>query len=213
MALRLAWIIFAILAIVIGLYPSIYFIVDREFGLLGLKPDALLQQTAYNVGFYLHIVPGGVAMLTGWTQFIAAIRNRRLAVHRTLGKIYVASALTGSLAGLYIAIYATGGWVSAVGFALLAILWFSTTLSAYLAIRKKDLVRHERMMTLSYALCFAAVTLRIWHPLLILITGEFVHSYRLVAWLCWVPNLVFGLWLIRARTRKMADLSRVNSPG
>jgi hypothetical protein len=45
-------------------------------------------------------------------------------------------------------------------------------------------------MIRNYALTFAAVTLRIWLPLLSEVAGiEFVNAYRAVAWLCWIPNL------------------------
>lgn len=196
---RIPWIIFGTLAVLIGLYPVIYFLVDREFGLLGLKPDALLEQTSYNAGFYLHIVPGGVAMLSGWTQFLASIRNRQVHIHRLLGKIYVVCALISGVAGFYIAFFATGGWISSAGFGTMAVLWVLTTSMAYIAIRRKAVDRHEQMMTLSYALCFAAVTLRIWLPLLQNLLGDFVTAYRIVAWLCWVPNLAFAFWLNRQR--------------
>jgi hypothetical protein len=53
-------------------------------------------------------------------------------------------------------------------------------------------------MVYSYAMCFAAVTLRIWLPLLLLIFGDFETSYRIVAWLCWLPNLLFAyIWVKR----------------
>lgn len=197
MLIRLQWIFLGVMAILVGLYPAIYFLVDREFGLLGLKPDALLRQPAYNVGFYLHIVPGAMAMLSGWTQFIPSIRNKYLHVHRRLGKIYVATALLSGVAGLYISFYATGGWISTAGFGTMATGWIITTGMAYIAIRKKELLRHEQMMVFSYALCFAAVTLRIWLPLLQTALGDFFTSYRIVSWLCWVPNVIFAYWLTR----------------
>jgi hypothetical protein len=51
-------------------------------------------------------------------------------------------------------------------------------------------------MIYSYAACFAAVTLRVWLPFLTLIFGEFVLAYKIVAWLCWVPNMIFAhLWV------------------
>jgi len=45
-------------------------------------------------------------------------------------------------------------------------------------------------MIYSYAACFAAVTLRIWLPLLTMIYGDFVKAYVIVAWLCWIPNII-----------------------
>jgi Predicted membrane protein (DUF2306) len=199
----LLWFVFGFLDLGVGLYPGMYFIIDRDFGLLSSKSDALLADVAWNAGFYTHIVLGGIAMLVGWTQFSSRIRNNHLRIHRTLGKIYVFSALPSGLAGLYIALFATGGLVAVLGFVCLAVGWFSTTLAAYLYIRKRKLVQHEKMMIFSYAFCFGAVTLRIWLPLLInQMEGEFVPAYRIVAWLCWMPNVIFAsLYTLRLKSR------------
>lgn len=87
----------------------------------------------------------------------------------------------------------TCGPLTRIAFVLLAIFWFSSTLIAYLAIRRKDIRRHELAMIFSYSMCFAAVTLRLWNPMLLNLTGDFLLSYRLSAWLCWVPNLIFAI--------------------
>lgn len=190
---KTSWFLFAFLAIGIGLYPLMYFTRDSRFGLLTTKTEELLASSVWNTGFYIHIILGGIAMLVGWTQFSPWIRKHYLNIHRSLGKIYVISALTAGLAGFYIAWHATGGIVSSLGFGALAVLWVSSTLSAYIAVRRKDLRRHEIAMIFSYAFCFAAVTLRLWMPLLIYLIGDFITAYRIVAWLCWIPNLIFAL--------------------
>jgi hypothetical protein len=46
-------------------------------------------------------------------------------------------------------------------------------------------------------LIFAAVTLRIELPLLVMAFGDFTPAYRVVSWLCWVPNLLWAEWYIR----------------
>ncbi|WP_226999030.1 hypothetical protein [Flavisolibacter tropicus] len=43
------WIIFAILSILIGLYPAIYYFHDNRFGLLSSKSEALTSSTPYLV--------------------------------------------------------------------------------------------------------------------------------------------------------------------
>ena len=63
------------------------------------------------------------------------------------------------MAGLYLAIYAVGGFVSALGFGLLAVLLLTFTSIAYLRIRAGNEFSHKEWMTRSYALIFAAVTL------------------------------------------------------
>nr|WP_315422875.1 DUF2306 domain-containing protein [uncultured Pedobacter sp.] len=195
------WILFATFALLVGLYPMIYFLIDRKFGLLNSKSVELLSNTFWNIGFYTHIIFGGIALLIGWTQFSPKMRNRRMALHRKLGKVYVVAVLLSALAGIYIGFFATGGWVSSAGFICLGIIWFYTTLKAYLHIKEGEVEKHQKMMIYSYAACFAAVTLRIWLPILTIIYGDFSKAYLVVAWLCWIPNLVVG-YLI---TRKAAN--------
>lgn len=196
---RFAWIVFAIMAIAIGLYPLLYFILDREFGLLASKSDALLSNVIWNIGFYGHILFGGLALMVGWIQFNKNFRNANLKRHRIIGKIYMIAVLISGTCGIYIGFYATGGIITSVGFICLGVVWLFTTIKAYLAIRSNDIQLHQGFMIYSYAACFAAVTLRIWLPMLIFTFGDFTIAYRIVAWLCWVPNIIFAFFWVRRR--------------
>ncbi|MBV6439300.1 MAG: DUF2306 domain-containing protein [Haliscomenobacteraceae bacterium CHB4] len=191
------WILFGFLAVSIGLYPAIYFIVDRNFGLLSTKSEALLTDLLWNTGFYTHIIFGGLAMLTGWLQFSPRLRRTHLSLHRGLGKIYVVSALLSGFAGIGIGTQATGGLTAALGFMSLGIVWVYTTFTAYRHIRAGRVTAHQKMMTYSYAACFGAVMLRLWMPLLVTLSGDFITAYRIVAWLCWVPNVGVAWWVNR----------------
>ncbi|WP_412467221.1 DUF2306 domain-containing protein [Pedobacter sp. KLB.chiD] len=171
--------------------------IDRKFGLLNSKSIELLSNTCWNMGFYTHIILGGIALLIGWTQFSPKMRNSRMAWHRKLGKVYVVSVLLSALAGIYIGFFATGGWVSSAGFISLGVIWFFTTLKAYLYVRNGEIEKHQIMMVYSYAACFAAVTLRIWLPILTIMFGDFFKAYLVVAWLCWIPNLIVAYLITR----------------
>ncbi len=184
------WILFALSAVAIGFYPAMYFVIDPQFGLLSTKSNALLSNLYWNIGFYTHILAGGIALLIGWSQFSAALRTRYKSMHRALGKLYVIAAVLSGVAGLSIGFYATGGPIAATGFICLAMVWLGTTLKAYNYIRQGRVMKHEHLMLYSYAACFAAVTLRIWLPFLIMIFQDFIPAYRVVAWLSWVPNLL-----------------------
>ncbi len=204
MARKGLWIVLVVFAIITGLYPSIYFFIDRKFGLLSFKSDGLLTNTFWNIGFYTHIILGGLALLVGWTQFGRKFRNKHLTFHKQLGKIYIIAALFSSIAGICITFFATGGIVSSMGFFCLGIIWFYTTLMAYLAIRNGQIEMHQKMVVYSYAACFSAVTLRIWLPLLSMTFGNFITAYIIVAWLSWIPNLfVANLITRRLETRKI----------
>jgi Predicted membrane protein (DUF2306) len=190
-------IIIAASAILIGIYPVIYFIVDRKFGLLSSKSDGLLSDVFWNVSFYIHIVFGGLALMIGWTQFVSKWRTAKLNWHRRIGKLYVIMVLLSALAGIHIAFHATGGFIASLGFICLGIIWFYTTLKAFLLIKEGKVDHHQRMMIYSYAACFAAVTLRIWLPLLTLAFHDFVKAYLIVAWMCWVPNMIVAYFIVR----------------
>ncbi len=197
MTKKILWISLVLFAILIGFYPALYFLIDRNFGLLLSKPNELLTNLFWNIGFYTHIILGGLALLIGWIQFSSKFRNSNLNLHRLIGKIYIVAVLLSAIAGFYIAFFATGGIISSLGFICLAIIWFYSTLAAYLSIRKNQIVQHQKMMIYSYAACFAAVTLRIWLPMLSALIGDFVIAYRIVAWLCWIPNIVCANQIVR----------------
>lgn len=190
-------IIIAVLTILVGLYPFIYFFINRKFGLLQSKSDALLSNVFWNIGFYVHIILGGIALLIGWTQFSGKLRTKNLKLHRQIGKVYVIMALISSLTSIYIAFYATGGIIASLGFMSLGIIWFYTTWKAYTEIKKGRIEPHQKMMIYSYAACFSAVTLRIYLPLLVLFFQDFNKAYVIVAWLCWLPNILFAWFIVK----------------
>lgn len=181
---------FALSALLIGLYPLLYFVIDRNFGLLQTKDNSVSESVFWNIGFYTHIIFGGLALLIGWAQFVQKWRQAKPKIHRQGGKFYVIFVILSSLSGIYIGFFATGGYVASLGFICLGIIWFLTTIFALKYARKGNYKVHKKLMIYSFAACFAAVTLRIWLPLLTLIFQDFFVAYKIVAWLCWTPNLI-----------------------
>ncbi len=190
-------ILIAFFGITIGLYPMVYLIAPAAIP-FWLSKANLTGEIWWLTAFYAHILGGGVALLLGWTQFLPRLRARRVALHRLLGKIYVAAILLfGATGGFVAALVANGGFPSALGFGSLAVLWFFSTLQAYQSILKKDIEQHKAWMIRSYALTFAAVTLRLWLPLFTAgFRLPFEQAYLAVAWFCWVPNLIVGEYLV-----------------
>lgn len=188
----------AFFAIAVGLYPVAYLVSDMKLGLLATKPSELLSSQRWSVLFQVHIFFGGISLLAGWSQFIRKIRNKYIGLHRILGKVYIICVVLSGSAGLYIAYYSTGGIVSVLGFTSLAVAWLATSIIAYFLIRHKKIDEHERWMIRSFALTFAVVTLRLWLPLMDFALGmDFFDAYRIVAWLCWVPNVLVAEVIIR----------------
>ena len=199
---KIVLIVIAAPACIVGLYPITYLIIDRTFGLLKSKSFILLDNIFWNLGFYTHIIFGGLALLVGWVQFNSRLRERKMILHRVIGKVYIIAALLSSIAGIYIAFYATGGIIATMGFISLGCIWFYSTLKAYFEIKNGHVDLHQNMMTYSYAACFSAVTLRIFIPLLIILFHDFTKAYTIVAWLCWIPNIMVAYFLVAKLQRR-----------
>ena len=139
---------------------------------------------------------GIVALLVGPMQFSAALRRHRN-WHRTIGFVYLFAIALSSVCGLSIAPTTHGGLANAAAFTILNLLWVSSTAMAWISIRRRDIGAHQRWMMRSYAVTFAAVTLRVELGLLIGLFGlSFDQAYAIVPWTCWGLNLVLLEWCI-----------------
>jgi hypothetical protein len=143
----------------------------------------------------LHVAGAAVALAFGPLQFFPALR-RRVRLHRALGFAYFAGVLTGGAAGLATAAIAYGGLVARVGFAALAVAWLVSGAAALAAARRRDWTAHEAWALRSFALTFAAVTLRLQMSGFAAAGVRFDDYYPVVAWLCWVPNLLVVEWVL-----------------
>ncbi|WP_123042553.1 DUF2306 domain-containing protein [Cohnella candidum] len=152
------------------------------------KPNFELTPWVYVL--YIHIVTAILALIIGPFQIFMKPTNTRKRRHKLLGYVYVILITISGIVSVYLSLFATGGWIAGLGFMLLDALWVATTLTATRKIMVKDIQAHKAWMLRSYSLTFAAVTLRLWLAPLALIFGDFEAGYRVVAWLCWIPNLL-----------------------
>jgi uncharacterized membrane protein len=147
----------------------------------------------------LHLAGGAIAISFGALQMSATLRRRHIKVHRWLGRLYVLAVCVAALASLRMAANSFGGIPTHLGFGLLAILWLTSTLLAFLHARARRIELHRMWMIRSYALTLAAVMLRVYIPLSQIAGLPFERCYIAISWLCWVPNLVIADWWILAR--------------
>lgn len=168
---------------------------------LTFDPDVYFDQQRqtyidHRIGISSHIIGGMIAMALGPFQFIAGLRQRWLTIHRWIGRVYLSACAVGGIAGLYMAYFAHGGFPAALGFGMLAGAWLTCAAMALIRIRARNIAAHREWVVRSYALTFAAVTLRIYlavHGVLLenqVIDLPFTDMYIAVAWICWVPNLI-----------------------
>jgi uncharacterized membrane protein len=186
---RLTWTLMLLLSLLVAVYAIGVLTVPV------MRPPFIRDRMTYApLAVYLHLGASAVAIALGPFQFVAKIRARAVHVHRWIGRAYLIAIIIGGLSAFVLATMSQGGMVAHVGFALLAIVWIVTSIAAYRAIRRRDIVSHRRWMTRSFALTLAAVTLRIYLPLSLAAGAPFEIAYPAIAWCCWIPNLLFAEW-------------------
>lgn len=192
--MRAAWAVVALLSAGIAVFSLRYLVVPEH--------GVLLEQRAgpARLALLVHVAGGVVALAAGPFQFSAALRRRAPRWHRRTGYAYFAGVAVGGVAGLAAAGFTDGGLSARVAFALLSVLWLVTAAVAWRAVLRRDFAAHREWMLRNFALTFAAVTLRLWLPLLLFAGAPFLEAYRTVAWLCWVPNLIaIEFWIAATR--------------
>lgn len=168
-----------------------------------VHPDMKAAYEAHPERIVTHVLFSALALSLGPLQFFPALRARRR-LHRTLGYLYFTGVIGGGIAGFCTAFIAYGGLVGRVGFGILALLWLWTGLAALNAARRRDFALHEKWAVRSFALTFAAVTLRLYMPLFFAAGFAFEDFYPVQAWLCWVPNLILAEWWLLRGDRQSA---------
>jgi len=203
---KLALPVVALFAIAITCYALVlYGVLDVHESPFIEQKTAMQLSGSWYVWLIAHAMSSSFALLVGWLQYVKRIRAKNIAVHRLIGMLYTAAVAVGGATGLYLAFFANGGYVGMAGFGLLALVWLYTTgAGVYAIIARNERIDHSNWMLRSYALAFAAVTLRLYLPISMIVFGEeaFEIYYAAIAWLCWVPNLLFAEWLIRRKAAK-----------
>lgn len=168
---------------------------------LAIKQTEVTSRPEYLTVFYTHVYSSIFVLLTGFIAIF--LKPKKSKWHHYSGRIYVIfTLLFSSLSGVYMGVFANGGFVGKLSFVILGILWFYTTYRAYQEIRKGNVVKHQHWMWRSYALCFSAVTLRLWKVILVyLFHPNPMDVYQIIAWLGWVPNLILIEYLIKKQKR------------
>ncbi|WP_093267510.1 DUF2306 domain-containing protein [Psychrobacillus sp. OK032] len=204
--------LFTFLAIGVAGYAIVqYFIIGvDQAGLVQMKLMFLSKlSTFWYIMLFIHIAASVIALVIGPFTLSTKFREKNIIRHKRLGKLYMIGILFGGVSGLYLAFYATGGLAGKLGFSLLSIFWLASAYQALVRIKANRVNDHQQWMIRNYALTFAAVTLRIWLPVFMLLLGleRFELSYAIIAWLAWVPNIIIAeLFIQRKLNRKQAHI-------
>lgn len=208
---HIPWLAVLLTSLVIAVYAPGQYLFDTLDNLAradtGLASTYSQRPVVVQIVFYIHIVAAGLALLVGGFQFSRALRRRSIRLHRWIGRTYVASVAVGGVSAFIMSFFSSVALLGFFGFGTLAVLWIWTTYRGYRSIRDGDLASHQAWMIRSYALTYAAPTLRIW--LLILIVVQLplgvapeaiaANAYAPVPFLCWLPNIVIAEYIVYRR--------------
>jgi len=200
---HILWFCMAALAAILFALTIEYLSFRSDFNFLQKKQDIVFDPL-WRPTFYFHIISSMIVLLIGPFQFLKKLRLKYMSTHRLTGKIYVFGILfIAAPTGFIMAFYAEGGTWSVIAFILMSLLWFVTTLMALIKIKQRDIEGHRIWMMRSYAMSFAAVTLRLLNPLF---SVFIINNENLIivstAWLSWLLNLLVVEGMIFALHKK-----------
>lgn len=172
---------------------------------------------AANAGIGLHFAAGGVILVLGFVQLIGALRRRFPAVHRWVGRVYVAASLLAGVGGLaFILTKGTiGGLVMDVGFGLYGALMILAAVQTYRFARARRLETHRAWALRLFALAVGSWLYRMDYGFWILLTDGAGHAEgfsgpfdRVMAFFFYLPNLAVVEAFVRARRRAASPALR-----
>ncbi|UPQ74540.1 DUF2306 domain-containing protein [Chryseobacterium nepalense] len=174
-----------------------YIPVRKEVSFLMIKQTEVTERPDYLYLFYAHVYTSIFVLLSGFLAILRkdfGIKN----LHKNIGKTYIFLILVfAAPSGIYMGIFANGGIYSKISFVILGCLWWFTTFKAYQLARQKNFKEHQQWMWRSFALTLSAVTLRMWKVIIVyLLHPNPMDVYQIIAWLGWIPNLLFIEYLI-----------------
>jgi len=180
--------------------------------------DAALPMAALAIG--AHFITGGILLLLGPVQLIEGIRRAAPALHRWLGRLYVASAGIAGLGGLgFILGKGTiGGTVMNIGFAGYGVLMVLCAALAFTHARAGRMERHRAWAIRLFALTVGSWLYRMEYGFWFLTagrighTGTFTGEFDMVmAFAFYLPNLAVAELFIRARRTRPGSAGRIGA--
>ena len=198
------WAITVFLSILLIHNAVLYFTHGGEYGILPEKLEAR-KDWLWNIAFYLHL-PAGIACLAlPWVGFARKLAPIAKTLHASAGKAYVRLTLfIVCPTGMYLALYAKGGMLTASGFLLQGLLLgWHTTLAARAA-ASGDYKSHVQQMIRSYSVALVVLTFRVLHIGFFLLQVPYYHNYAISQWLGLSLNLLIAESIIAFSSRNFS---------
>ena len=153
---------------------------------------------------FVHALGGAIALVVGALQFSTRLRQRFPALHRLLGRSYVAGVSIAGPVAVYLSI-THGIATTATETAVQASVWVMTALMAFVAARNRNFEVHRQWMMRSYSITMIFVVSRIILALPVIAPTTALGAERLgwILIICalLVPQLIINWPQLFARSR------------
>jgi hypothetical protein len=205
------WIPLFFFSVLLAHNAMLYFTHGGEYGILPEKVVAR-NDMIWNICFYTHLPAGVICLFTPLLLLARTFIKKGLRLHKIVGKVYVwITLLVVCPTGMYLALYAKGGFVTQTGFMVQGILLAMFTWKGYQAIRKGDKSEHLHFMIRSYAVATVVLSFRIFHILFFILQIPYQDNYAISQWLGLAGNLLVAELCIVVASQKKNHLSQIKS--
>lgn len=112
---------------------------------------------------YVHIVAGMVYLLGAPFQLSRRFRVGHLARHRVVGRVLLGAGLVAGAAAVVVGIwFPYGGPTESAATVVFGVYYVTALVTAYRAIRRRDVARHRRFMIRAFAVGLGVAGIRLW---------------------------------------------------
>ena len=200
------WGLIGLLTAIVVVFFALRLLTDVPNVASGIVPDPDSFENRY-ARFpwlaYAHIVPGVTYLLIAPFQLWRGFRTRHFRLHRRIGRVAIVAGLLSGVAGVSFGLLmAFGGALQAAASVVFGTWFVFSLISAYRAIRRRDITKHRRWMIRAFAIGLAVGTIRLWIGLfeatgLLSFRDAFgvafwlafsMHAAAAEAWLWWRPS-------------------------
>lgn len=209
--LTLLWASILFFSLLLSHNAVLYFTHGGEYGILPEKIVAR-RDAVWNASFYIHLPAGIVCLFAPVVLFARRYVKRALDLHRKIGALYVwVTLLLVFPTGMYLALYAKGGFITQVGFMIQGIILAVFTYQGYKASLKGNKCDHVQCMIRSYAVALVVLTFRIFHILFFLWKVPYQSNYAISQWLGLSVNMLLAEIIIVFMNSSTKSLNHLKS--
>ncbi|MEW5676135.1 DUF2306 domain-containing protein [Flavobacterium enshiense] len=180
-----------------------YVPLDLDVAFLRIKQEEIAKGY-YQIAFFTHVYTSIFLMLFAGFQFFVKLNKENYYWHKLSGRLYVFTILfLSGTSGLIMSYHANGGWIAKTSFLILSVLWIYFTAKSWTCAVKGQIAEHRKYAIRSFALTLSAVSLRLFKYIVVfLFHPPPMDTYRIVAWMGWIFNLLLAEIIIYNKFKK-----------